>query len=67
MEIVDINIPGHKYNAYIGRNLPKNITSFLSKYSKNQNILIVTDDYFEDAYARLIFDSLIGIKQKPLL
>ncbi len=58
MEIVDINIPDHEYSAYIDRNLVENIALFLADLSKNQNILIVTDDYFKEGYAQLIFDSL---------
>ena len=58
MKIVDINIPNHEYSAYIDRNLPKDIALFLSGFAKNQNILIVTDDFFKDGYARSIHDSL---------
>ena len=60
MEVVDINIPNHEYSAYIDRDLAENIASFLSDFAKNQNILIVTDDFFESGYAQLIYDSLIG-------
>ncbi len=58
LEIVNINIPKYEYNAYIGRNLSDNIALFLSELSKNQNILIVTDAFFKDGYAKLIKDSL---------
>ena len=64
METININIPKHEYNAYIGENLHNNLASFLAKISKNQDILIVTDEYFEKSYAQLIFKSL---KNKNLL
>ncbi len=60
MEVVDINIPNHEYSAYIDRDLAENIALFLADFAKNQNILIVTDDFFESGYAQLIYDSLIG-------
>lgn len=67
MEIININIPGHEYNAYIGKNLHEKIGSFLEENSKGQNILIVTDEYFEKNYAQLIFTSLSSRKLLPHL
>ena len=58
MEIVNIDIPNHEYNAYIGRNLSDYIASILSESSNNKNIFIVTDSYFQNGYAKLISDSL---------
>ena len=67
MESINIDIPSHEYKAYIGRNLSKNIALFLSKYSKNQNILIVTDEYFENAYAQNIFKALKDKNLNPYI
>ncbi len=65
MEIININIPGHEYNAYIGIKLSENIASFIAENSTGQNVLIVTDEYFEKNYAQLIFKSLIDKKLIP--
>jgi 3-dehydroquinate synthase len=65
LEIIDINIPDHEYCAFIGKNLHENIASFLEKNSKGQNILIVTDEYFEKNYAQLVFKSLINKNLLP--
>ena len=67
MDIININIPGHGYKAYIGRNLSENIASFLAKCSKDQNILIVTDEYFENAYAQLLFNALVDRNLIPYI
>ena len=58
MEVVDIDIPNHEYKVFIDRDVAGDITSFLDKFAKNQKVLIVTDDFFKDRYARLIFNSL---------
>jgi len=60
LEIINVNIPRHEYNVHIGKNLPENIASFLANYSKNQSILVITDEYFANNYAKLIFKSLIS-------
>jgi 3-dehydroquinate synthase len=58
MEIVDINIPNHEYKVFIDREISDKIASFLIDLSKDQKVLIVTDAFFEDKHAKLIFDSL---------
>jgi 3-dehydroquinate synthase len=58
LNIIDINIPKHEYKAYIGRNLPNQIAELLELLSKKQNVLIVTDDYFKDSYAKNIQSAL---------
>jgi len=58
VEIVNVDIPNHEYNVYIGRNLSDYIASTLSEFSNNKNIFIVTDSYFQNGYAKLISDSL---------
>lgn len=58
MEIVDINIPNNEYKVFIDRDISEKITSFLSDSSKNQKVLIVTDIFFKDKYAQLIFNLL---------
>ena len=58
MEVVDIDIPNHEYKVFIDRDVSGEIASFLNKSSKNQKVLIVTDDYFKDKYAQLIFNIL---------
>jgi 3-dehydroquinate synthase len=58
LEVIDINIPNHEYKAYIDRNLAENIALFLASFTKNQNILIVTDDFFKGGYAQVIHDYL---------
>ena len=58
MEVVDIDIPNHAYKVFIDRDVAEKIASFLDEFAKNQKVLIVTDDFFKDKYARLIFNSL---------
>jgi 3-dehydroquinate synthase len=65
LERININIPGHEYDVYIGNNLPKYIATFLSDCSKNQNILIVTDQYFENLYAKSIYRELVNENLTP--
>lgn len=58
METININIPGNEYQVFIDRGIVKQLTHFLKKYYSNQKVLVVTDDYFKDKYAKLIFNSL---------
>jgi len=58
VEIIDIDIPNHEYKVYIDRDVSEKIASFLSENSINQKVLIVTDYYFEEKYAKLIFNEL---------
>jgi 3-dehydroquinate synthase len=58
LEVLNINIPRNEYDVFIGKNLYNDLASFLKHSSKNQNILIVTDAYFKNKYAQLIFKSL---------
>ena len=58
MEVIDIDIPNNEYKVYIDRDLSGKIASFLSENSENQKVLIVTDNYFEEKYAKLILNEL---------
>ena len=58
MEIVNVKISEHKYNVFIGRDLPGHIAKLLSSLSQEQKVLVVTDEFFEKTYAKLIQTSL---------
>jgi 3-dehydroquinate synthase len=58
MEIININIIDHEYKVFIDRSVVEKISSLLGRTSKNQKVLIVTDDFFKDKYAQLMFNSL---------
>ena len=58
MKIINVNISEHKYDVYIGRDLPDHIAKLLSSLSQEQKIIIITDDFFEKTYAKLVQTSL---------
>ena len=58
MKIINVKISEHKYDVYIGRDLPSNIAKLLSPLSKERKVLVVTDKFFEETYAKLIQTSL---------
>lgn len=58
MENFNINIPGNEYQVFIGRDIVNELTYFLKKCYPNQKVLVVTDDFFKDKYAKLILNSL---------
>ena len=58
MKIVNVKISEYKYDVYIGRDLPGHIAKLLSSLSQEQKVLIVTDDFFEKTYAKLVQTSL---------
>ena len=53
MKIVNVKISEHKYDVYIGRDLPGHIAKLLSSLSQEQKVLVVTDEFFEKTYAKL--------------
>ena len=58
MKIINVNISEHKYDVYIGRDLPDHIAKLLSSLSQEQKVIIITDDFFEKTYAKLVQTSL---------
>ena len=58
MKVINVKISDHKYDVYIGRDLPSHIAKLLSSLSQEQKVLIVTDEFFEKTYAKLIQTSL---------
>jgi len=66
LELINVSIADVEYDVSIARNLKKDIVSFLSDKTKNRNVLIVTDQYFEDKYANELSSQLeiTGFKVK---
>jgi len=58
VKIINVNISEHKYDVYIGRDLPDHIAKLLSSLSQEQKVIIITDDFFEKTYAKLVQTSL---------
>jgi 3-dehydroquinate synthase len=58
MKIINVKISEHKYDVYIGRDFPGHIAKLLSSLSQEQKIIIITDDFFEKTYAKLVQTSL---------
>lgn len=51
MKIMNVRIADINYDVCIARDLKNDIVSFLLDKTKNYNVLIVTDEYFENHYA----------------
>ena len=51
MEQIKVDIVGAQYEVYISRNLQRVIALFLDKNTKNNKVLLVTDEYFSNHYA----------------
>lgn len=58
MPIVNIRIADIEYEVCIARNLQSKISKYLSEVTKNKKVLIVTDEYFEQLYAKQLRYSL---------
>ena len=54
MNTINVKISENEYDVYIGRDLPSNLAKLLSSLSQEQKVLIVTDEFFEKTYAKLI-------------
>lgn len=52
MEKINVDISDSGYEVYISRDLKQHIASFLINNTKNRKVLIVTDEYFENHYAK---------------
>lgn len=59
MSKINIKISDTEYEVTIGRNVIDDIAEFLGAKTKNNKVLIVTDEYFEKRYASYLKDSLI--------
>ena len=58
MEFITVDIPGNEYEVSVGRGLTNDITNYLVDYTKNPNILIVTDEFLAKGYATGIATAL---------
>lgn len=60
MNIINVKISEHKYDIYIGRDLPSEVVKLLNSLSQEQKVIIVTDNFFKKTYAKSIQDLLIN-------
>lgn len=60
LERINVNIPGSEYDVLIARDLKKSVSEFLTNYTKNRDVLIVTDEYFSKGYASELESVLEG-------
>ena len=54
MNIVNVKISEHEYDVYIGRDLQKEAVRLLSSLLQEQKVFIITDNFFEETYAKSI-------------
>jgi len=60
VNIINVKISDHEYGVYIGRDLSDEVAQLLNASSQEKKVLIVTDNFFEKTYAKLIQTSLTG-------
>lgn len=60
MDIINVKISENEYDVYIGRGLSSEVAQLLNSLSKEQKVLIVTDNLFKKTYAKSIQASLTG-------
>jgi len=60
VKILNIEISNNKYNVFIGRDLPGHLARLIDSFSRQQKVLIITDEFFEKTYAQLISTSLVN-------
>ncbi|MGY9053583.1 MAG: hypothetical protein ACKVH9_08510, partial [Rhodobacterales bacterium] len=49
---IKVEIAEAEYNVFISRDAKKEIVNFLNSYTKNKKIIIVTDEFLEEHYAK---------------
>ena len=49
---IKVDIAEAEYNVFISRDAKREIVNFLNSYTKNKKIIIVTDEFLEEHYAK---------------
>jgi 3-dehydroquinate synthase len=61
LEHILVDIPGSEYDVLIASNLTKKMAGWLSKKTKNRNVLVVTDEFFSPGYTTDLESALVEL------